>query len=558
MKASETSLRELLQGGKQFQIPLFQRPYSWGDKNWKALWDDIMSLYNNEYSEESYYFLGSAVTLAVPGTPAGISHFVVIDGQQRLTTLTLLLAALRDYLKEQDSQQAEELHELYLINKFRKGDDFYKVLPTQANREAYQWIIQTQEVKRDSLICQAYRFFRERIDKSTQDEDITLDLTKFKTLVLERLTLVSITLDEKDNPYLIFESLNYKGEPLTQADLVRNYFFMRLPREQHEAVYKEIWLPLQEHFRINAGDTSYLDELTNAFWYYLGKDGHSVNYSQIYQTLKLNLEKPSVNVLDALKDLSRFAEYYLRLRFPNEEPELKLSRWFYRFGRLDFTTCYPFLLKLYGEYIQKRLSLEALEQILRYLESYLVRRLFAGVPTQGLNKAFNTLCRQLDLNDCVSSLRHLLLTFQRSQIWPDDDWFRQSIVEQPVYGGKRIDRVKLLLESFGEILTKEQVNPENLTLEHIMPQTLTTEWKAMLGSKAEDVHKRWLHTLGNLTLTAYNSELSNKNFGEKLSYMRHSCLALNRYFQNVETWDAEAIQSRGEYLADIAVKVWPR
>lgn len=558
MKASETSLRELLQGGKQFQIPLFQRPYCWGIENWKTLWDDIISLYNDEDSVESYYFLGSAVTLAVPGTPAGISPFVVIDGQQRLTTLTLLLAALRDYLKAQGFEQAaEELHELYLINKFKQGDDFYKVLPTQADRKAYQQIIHRKEIKESSRIYQAYNFFREQIEKGNSSVEISIDLTKLKTVVLERLSLVCITLDDKDNPYLIFESLNYKGEPLTQADLVRNYFFMRLPREQHEAVYEEIWLPLQERFRINAGDT-YLDELTNAFWYYLGKDGQLVNYNQVYQALKLNLEKPCVNVLDALKDLSCFAEYYLRLRFPKEEPELKLRKWFHSFGRLDFTTCYPFLLKLYGEYTSKRLSIEAFEQTLSYLESYLVRRLFAGVPTQGLNKAFNTLCRQLDLNDIVGSLRHTLISFQRSQIWPDDDWFRRSIIEQPVYGGRRIDRVKLLLESLGEILTKEQVNPENLTVEHIMPQTLTAEWKTMLGSKAEEVHKRWLHTLGNLTLTAYNSELSNKHFSEKLSYLQHSCLALNRYFQKLETWDEQAIQNRGEYLADIALRVWSR
>ena len=286
MKASETTVRNLLEGTKQFQIPLFQRPYSWDKTNWQSLWDDLMSLYWEKV--EGFYFLGPIVTQAVAGTAEGISPFVVIDGQQRLTTLTLLLATLRNHLRQDNPELADELYELYLINKFKKGDDLYKVLPTQDDREVYRTIIQTQdrEIEGQGNIYEAYKFFSERLTERDPDEDTLIDYAKFKTVVLERLTLVNITSEDRDNPYLIFESLNYKGQELTQADLVRNYIFMKLPRAQQENVYNDVWLPLQKQFKVKVGQSKYAEELTNAFWYYLRKDGQAVNKKNIYQTLK--------------------------------------------------------------------------------------------------------------------------------------------------------------------------------------------------------------------------------------------------------------------------------
>jgi uncharacterized protein with ParB-like and HNH nuclease domain len=203
MKASETSFRNLLEGSKQFKVPLFQRPYSWEKSNWETLWDDLMSLYSD--GMEGYHFLGPIVTLAEPGTPDGISPYLLIDGQQRLTTLTLLLIALRDVLKKQDSELAEELHELFLINKFKKGDDLYKVLPTQADRNFYQRIVQAKELEKRERISEAYSFFLKKLEKSeSEDTDTPLSLSKLKNVILERLTLVSITLNDDDNPYLIF------------------------------------------------------------------------------------------------------------------------------------------------------------------------------------------------------------------------------------------------------------------------------------------------------------------------------------------------------------------
>lgn len=578
MKASETKLRELLEGGKQFQIPLFQRPYSWSKKEWKALWEDIMEIYHdNEDNHFDNHFLGPIVTQAVPGTPDGISPFLLIDGQQRLTTLSLLLAALREHLKKDDSESAAELQELYLINRYKKGDAHYKILPTQADQEVYQKIIEGQINGSTSLIYETFKFFVNQLKNGDIEKDnFPIDLSKFKNVVLEKLTLVSITLDDGDNPYIIFESLNHKGAPLTQADLLRNYFFMKLTdKEKREESYEKIWLPLQEQFKVNAGDDQYLKELTRAFWCYLRTEGGNISQDKTYQTLKgrldqIDIKKNPDEVLFELEKFSQFAKYYIRICFPEKtEPNSLLQRGFKRLKILELKNCHPLLLNLYRDYEDNQLSLKEFEQALRHVESYYVRRILADLTSVQMNKVFNELYKRAkerlhkeNLSDFASALREELKNWpnkSKSYIWPDDDVFRRSIIENTV----KIDRsrVKLLLGSLAEPLTKFQVKTDDLTLEHIMPQKLTDEWRTLLGANAEEVHKRWLNTLGNLTLTpsSYNSEMSNNSFSDKLSYLRTSALTLdNQYFKNVETWNVDEIQRRGKYLADIAVKVWPR
>ncbi|HEY9706711.1 MAG TPA: DUF262 domain-containing protein, partial [Oculatellaceae cyanobacterium] len=479
-----------------------------------------------------------------------------------------------EHLKEHDSESAAELQELYLINRYKKGDAHYKILPTQADQEVYQKVIEGQINGSTSLIYETFKFFGNQLKNGDIEEDnASIDLAKFKNVVLEKLTLVSITLDDRDNPYIIFESLNHKGAPLTQADLVRNNFFMRLTdKEQRDEGYEKIWLPLQEQFKANAGDDQYLKELTRAFWCYLRIGGGNISQDKTYQTLKVRLDqkKTQDEVLSALKEFSQFARYYLRICFPEKtEPNAALQRGFERLKTLELKNCHPLLLNLYRDYEENQLSLPEFKQSLHHIESYYVRRVLADLTSVQMSKVFNGLYEDAkklrekeNLSDFASALREQLRSLpstRKSYFWPDDDEFRRSIIENTV----KIDRsrVKLLLGSLAEPLTKFQVKTDDLTLEHIMPQTLTDEWRTLLGANADEVHKRWLNTLGNLTLTpsSYNSEMSNNRFSDKLSYLRTSALTLdNQYFKNVETWTVEEIQRRGEYLADIAVKVWPR
>lgn len=571
MKASETSLRNLLEGGKQFQIPLFQRPYSWKKENWETLWEDLMSLYNDD--GKGFYFLGPIVTQAELGTADGITPYIVIDGQQRLTTLSILLAALRNYLKKFDKQMAEQVYEFYLINKYQKNDELYKVLPTQDDRNIYKSIIENRaakDKKTEGQIYEAYKFFDGKLKKPIAEQEILLDYAKFKSIILERLVLVNITSDHNDNPYLIFESLNNKGEELTQADLVRNYIFMKLPSQEREEVYNSEWFTLQESFKVNTKQKQYAEELTNAFWFYLRKDGDTVNQKEVYKAIKKRFdesakrfEKTELGVKAELKQLIQFTNYYQRLKFYEQEQEPRLRRWFKRLMKLDFTTCHIFLLNIYHEYQEQRLTIENFEKILHYLESYFVRRWVVGIPTRTLGTVFNNLysqVKQKNSNDLVSGLRDVLKSFDKTQVWPDDELFCQHITKEPLYDKSSTanERVKFLLESVEASLSKEQVAPENLTIEHIMPQKLNNEWRSMLGTNHSNLQKHWLHTLGNLTLTGYNSELSNKPFKQKLIYLRSSNVTLNQYFGNVDIWNEEAIKNRGEHLASIAIKVWPR
>ena len=231
--------------------------------------------------------------------------------------------------------------------------------------------------------------------------------------------------------------------------------------------------------------------------------------------------------------------------------------------RLNFSTCHIFLLNIYHEYEEKRLSLKEFEEILRYLESYFVRRLFADISTRTLGIVFNNLYSEVqkaNATDLVDALRTVLIGYEKTKIWPNDDEFRQGIITQSVYSNSSIDRTKLILESIEEFLTKERVAPENLTIEHIMPQNpkLNDAWRSMLGNNSSNVQKKWLHTLGNLTLTANNSKLSDKPWAEKLKILKDSNLTLNQYFRNIDVWNEQPIKNRAERLADIALKVWPR
>ncbi|WP_071189495.1 DUF262 domain-containing protein [Trichormus sp. NMC-1] len=565
MKASETTLRNLLEGGKQFQIPLFQRPYSWEEKNWQTLWDDLMNLYNEEV--KGSYFLGPIVTQAELGTADGITPYVVIDGQQRLTTFSILLAALRNHLKKSDKQMSEQIYDRYLFDKYQKNDDCFKVLPTQDDREAYKNILDPKTVKtkkkelQSGKITEAYAFFDKRLKESVPDQDIPIDLARLKTIVLERLILVNITSDANDNAYLIFESLNNKGEELTQVDLVRNYIFMRLTPEDRQEVYENEWLPFIESFKLSLENKGYASELTKAFWYYLRKDGDDVNEKEVYKVIKKRFDTSENGVKSELQKLIQFAKYYQCFNFPDEEPEPKLRNCFVRLKRLDFMTCHIFLLNIYYEYESNRLSLAQFEKILLYLESYFVRRLFAGIPTNSLGKIFNNLyveVKKANSTDLVDGLYQVLRNYDKTKIWPDDEAFSTGILKTGIYSPSQNDRAKLILELLESSFNKEKVKTDILTVEHIMPQKLTSEWQKMLGENSASVHKYLLHTLGNLTLTGNNSEMGNKPFSFKLEYFKKSNFSLNRELAKIDDWDEKAIKNRAEYLADIAIKVWTR
>ena len=554
MKASETRLRVLLEGQKHFVVPLFQRPYSWQRNDWETLWNDIIETYR--FQPAGGHFLGSIVSKSLTGTPEGVSPFIVIDGQQRLTTLSIAIAALRDKVGSRDRKERERLDDLCLINKYANNEYHYKILPTQADRAAYFAVIDGDNGhegdNEPTLISQAYDFFYDALENATDEEDDEpLNLTRLERLLLDGVEVVSITLGDDDNEYRIFESLNWKGAPLSQADLLRNYFFMRIPADRQQELYENGWLPMQ----------TMLDSETLAdfFRYQYMSTGNFVRVKDIYLKWRGDLERLNATELASkLSELADYAHFYDRLINPKAEPDNVIREQLERLNRWGGQTIYPFVLWLYEGAGGRGVDSTELATILRLIESYLVRRLFCGIPTAGSNRFFMELPTQIPGGkDIAGAVRHALSQPTGRRRWPDDADFKEGLLTYELYEGSRAEQRRLVLETLEQNYGhKEQADLRGLTVEHVMPQTLTNAWRNALGPDWSSIHAHLLHTLGNLTLTGYNPELSTRPFSEKRRLFRNSNLEMNKEIADDTEWGPEQIRSRAERLAARAIKIW--
>jgi len=547
MKANETHLQPIIgRAEQQFIVPLFQRTYSWDKKEWQDLWDDILKLNENDTTKN--HFLGSIVTIPVDSVPQGIAKYVLIDGQQRLTTLFILLILIRD--RTMNKNLADKIHEQQLINKFADGYDGYKLLPTQQDRPAFQTLIERQSISpelENTRIINCYRFFDKQLKK--------INVEKLSQIISNQLTVVSIVLDPNENPHLVFESLNARGKPLSQADLIRNYFFMRIPVDEQENIFDRHWRPMQEA----------LDEnLTECIRHYLmAIKATEVKKTEVYITLKNWIAK--ANVLNSLKELATYASYYQKILYPEYEPVLSIQRALKRIKRIEVTVAYPFLLRCYHDYKQGQLSEENFGKVLHFVENMVIRRYVCNLPSSALNKLFPVVYREAKPDystgpDYFTAFVTGVAQFLQSKGYPNDEEFKDALTTTNFYSRlEGRERTKLILESLeSSYQHKEPVDFDKLTIEHVMPQTLKEWWQLHLGEEWETVHELYLHTLGNLTLTGYNSELSNKSFPEKQKgWLAQSHLELNRYFVSLKEWKKEQIEERAEQLADLALTIWP-
>jgi hypothetical protein len=362
-----------------------------------------------------------------------------------------------------------------------------------------------------------------------------------------RFSVVSILLDYDDNPHLVFESLNAKGRQLTQSDLIRNYFFMKIHVDDQEDMYCRFWQPMQNALKEN---------LTECIRHYMMRGGSIVKQGDVYFTLKDRVE--TRDTLKALDEIATFAGYYQKFIQPNHEANFEISKALKRLNRLEVTTAYPFLLNCYHDYALGHLSADDFLEILQILENFVIRRFVCNLPTSLYNKLFPFLygwARENNPSDFVAGVQSEL----QKRDYPKDSLFRSRLVESKLYGpGERAIKAKLILETLESRCNhKEQVPFENLTIEHVLPQTVTDWWKQHLGEDWQADYELYVHTLGNLTLTAYNSELSNEHFPRKQQHLSQSHIELNKYFQHVSKWDREAIEKRSQMLADEALLYWP-
>jgi uncharacterized protein with ParB-like and HNH nuclease domain len=546
MKASETKVQKILEGTNQYVVPLFQRRYSWNKKQWDVLWNDLIEVYGEETERD--HFMGSIVTAPTSSVPEGVSQFLLIDGQQRLTTFLLLLAAIRDVAqKEKAGSLGPEIEETLLCNKFKDGNDKFKLLPTHADRDSFIKIIKGGGQDGDEPISVAYRFFRQKLTKGGEN-GIPLDLRKLTGTLISSLSLVSIVLHREDNPHLIFESLNAKGLALTQADLLRNYFFMRLHVDQQESLYHDYWKPMQEQLG---------ESLTECIRHFLMKDGEMVKQGDVYIALKERADgRNKDEVLNDLKELATFAGYYSKMTHPERESDRQIAERMRRLNRIEVTTAYPLILNVYHDYSTGKITHADLLAVLETIENFMMRRWICGVPTYTLNKLFPVSYAQaLEHGSLVNGLRAVLA----KKNYPGDVEFKDRLATAPLYApGERLQKTTLLLERLESSFNHyETVSSDKITIEHVMPQTLTPWWREHLGEECDDTYETLLHTLGNLTLTGYNQALTNDDFPAKQKILQQSHIELNKYFTGLKRWDGDGIKQRGMELAKSALVIWP-
>jgi hypothetical protein len=547
MEATPTQIINYFSGFKQNIVPLFQRPYTWTEKQWRVLWEDIFSFYDVT-DTRSNHFMGAVVTMPARSVPVGVSKFLVIDGQQRLTTVALLMCAIRDSLGEVDSMHRRRIQSFYLTNEGYEASEYYKLLPTQGDRLPYSALINDQGVLvEDSHFKKAYDYFRRKI-RSQVDEGKIIEPRRILEIIETRLMVVMINLSDNDDPYLIFESLNFKGAPLEQADLVRNYFLMRFPVADQQAIYEHLWLPMQNRLTVN---------LTEFMRHFLGAEGEEVRKSDVYASIKrlvADADASSVRLL--MNRMERLSTLYSRLSGFAPDPNMELGRYFDHFRRLDFGSVYPLLLALYEDHAEGQFGAEEFVDALKVLHSFIVRRMIVGVPSNSLSGLFISMCHSKPVTDSPSGwLASSLGAEERNRRWPSDLEFEERWIHAEIYGS-RVCHVVLecIEEQSGH---HEPAEMHNATVEHVMPQTLNPEWEEALGPERNQ-YKDWLHTIGNLTLTGYNPELGNRYYSEKRDMFALSHFELNRYFSNFETWGLDEIPKRASTLFNIARQIWPR
>ena len=488
------------------------------------------------------HFFGSIVNMPATSVPEGVAKFLLIDGQQRLTTVFILLSILKDLaLEGRKERLSDEIKNTLLLNQYKDGYDHYKMMPTQVDRNSFLKVIEGQGHEADGQIGQAWKYLEKKVRTSN------FDIENIKKILTQKFSVVSITLDTDDNPYLVFESLNAKGRSLSQADLIKNYFFMRIHVSKQDEIYSKLWEPMQNNLR---------DDLSEFIRHYMMRHGGNVRQTDVYYALKDEVSPD--NTIDYLKSLNEYSMYYRNMKYPENISDKDLRVRFERLNRIEVTTAYPLILYVYGEFAHNNISKEQFCEVIDVIENYLIRRFVCDYKTNTLNKTFGAayaFISKYNSDEIVNAVKEYLST----KGYPKDSEFTERFMTTKLYGGgDRQQKTKFILASLEKSFEhKEIVQMDNLTIEHVMPQTLSDWWVDYLGDDAFSIHDIWLHTIGNLTLTAYNSDLSNKSYIQKRSYLSQSHLELNKYFTSAGEWKKLDIEKRAEQLSKRALNIWP-
>lgn len=560
MKATEAKLLEFLKKSPQLVIPIYQRTYSWTEKECKQLWDDILRTGKND--AVSAHFVGSIVYIE-----KGLYHvssqspMLVIDGQQRLTTLTLILAALARALDKLDEANREpldgfsprKLRNYYLLNPEEEGERHYKLILSQTDKASLIAIANGGEQPKEHSIRVTSNFalFESWIAGCNGD---LLAVCKG----LAKLVIVDVALSrDQDNPQLIFESMNSTGRELSQADLIRNFILMGLEPTLQTRLYEQFWRPMEVDF----GQDAYSTHFDGFMRHYLTvKTGDIPNVREVYEAFKTYARSPETakaGVEALVADIRAFSRYFCAMALGMEsDPDLKQA--FHDLRELRVDVAYPFLLELYRDYASGMLSGQDLLGAARLVEAYVFRRAICNIPTNSLNKTLATFTKALKKDRYFESVQAHFLGLPSYRRFPTDEEFHRDLQTRDLYNFPRRSYWLRRLENHGR---KERVPVDEYTIEHILPQNenLPDAWKNDLGPEWERIRETCLHTLGNLTLTGYNSEYSDRSFIDKRDMdggFKESPLRLNQGLALLDHWNEDNIKARADRLAAMALDVW--
>jgi uncharacterized protein with ParB-like and HNH nuclease domain/predicted transport protein len=551
MKATAANFLTLIKGPKQFVIPIYQRTYSWQISQCSKLLTDILRISRDP--SVPGHFIGSVVYFQESMyTQSDVPQLLVIDGQQRLTTISLLIAAMAEFLQENEDVQLDtnptKLKNYYLLNAEESGDLRFKLLLTRRDKETIINLLKGVPTADPSQrVWENFDFFKKQISPENAAEIYN---------GIQRLFVVDVALEkDKDNPQLIFESLNSTGLDLSQADLIRNYILMGQQIDSQTELYEKYWFPMEQ---------SYGNDYASHFDWFMRdflsvKTGRIPRIDRVYDEFKNYVQggETPKDIAEVVRDIYKFSNYYVNMVL-HKEPDSDLLQAFKNISRLKVDVSYPFLQPVYDDYASGSLSKEDFVQIVTLVENYVFRRAICGILTNSLNKTFATLYKSVIKDSYLESVQAAFQLMSSYKRFPADTEFENEIVSKDVYNFRSRNYLLSKLENYNR---KETVNVEEYTIEHILPQNpdLSKDWRQMLGDNWKEVQEKYLHTLGNLTLTRYNSELSDRPFAEKKTIkggFNDSPLRLNEYLQTTDVWNEEQIFNRAVELAEKAKEVW--
>ncbi|NMO09490.1 DUF262 domain-containing protein [Methanobacterium subterraneum] len=569
MKAGEERFMDLMRKDVQFKVPIYQRLYDWKTSHCQTLIDDILQLLRNP--EIPIHFMGSIVYIDEKGQGlvGSTREILLIDGQQRITTFTLIFIILEEFANKEGNSLAEEIRNRCLINQYSKLENKNKLILTRNDNKILELLLRGQTYENNhSNIIENFEYLKNQFEKILEEFSVNEVYDN-----LDRIMVVDVgLLHGQDNPQQIFESLNATGKALTDADLIRNFLLMNLDSEFQNKIYLDYWHPMEQ--LLGDGLTDFLE-----FFAYM-KKSVSTNIKDLYKDFKILFYKEVSIEENWASDVERFAEQLLRyskhyntiLSANDEFDEVKNA--LNDLNRLDYYSHVPLLLRVFNEYKKGDLSSKEVCDIIKVIESFLFRRSICNIPTNSLNPIFRTLWKKL--KDSEESLDEFIIEptltkkiifelklGERNKRWPDDDEFKEKLIYNDLYR-HRFD--KLLFAELEKNSSKEAKKDfAEFSVEHILPQTsgdpekLSDDWKQMLGPDYIEIRNKWLHKMGNLTLTGYNPELSDNSFDFKKEMpngFKESPLKLNLDIAKYDVWNERSILERSHKLALMAIDRW--